>query len=357
MSAEKQSDEAEKIYNVATEEIKGDIDFRHTHVDFSQLHINAEFIDGVNSKTTCPAAIGWSIVGAPPDGDTGLGWLTQKYPVKDADKKCNGVKDIFLPCGSMWPYPWMPQTLPLQILKLGQLAIIAVPGEFTTMSGRRLKKAVMKVLQPAGVNHSVIQGLSNAYASYVTTQEEYQKQMYEGASTPFGEYTLNGFVQEFSRIAGDLVRGNATGDGPEPEDLSNAQHSLIIDNIVDTAPFFKKFGDVHTQPGGSYRRGNKVVVKFWGASLSNNFENIDNYLLVQRKEGNNWVNVSYDWDDDNIMSLDTNLITNSIITIEWTPRADVPNGTYKIQHFGYSKSLFGSFTRYAGESNTFSITN
>lgn len=43
------------------------------------------------------------------------------------------------------PYPWAPKIVPLQILGVGQLVIIAVPGEFTTMSGRRLRNAVAQV--------------------------------------------------------------------------------------------------------------------------------------------------------------------------------------------------------------------
>ena len=49
--------------------------------------------------------------------------------------------------GSMdWPYPWSPKIVPLQILSVGQLVIVAVPGEFTTMSGRLMKKAILKVI-------------------------------------------------------------------------------------------------------------------------------------------------------------------------------------------------------------------
>ena len=48
--------------------------------------------------------------------------------------------------GSMtWPYPWAPKIVPLQIMSIGQLVIVAVPGEFTTMAGRLLKKAVLTV--------------------------------------------------------------------------------------------------------------------------------------------------------------------------------------------------------------------
>jgi neutral ceramidase len=36
------------------------------------------------------------------------------------------------------PTPWSPSVLPIQIIKIGNLFILGVPGEFTTMAGRRL---------------------------------------------------------------------------------------------------------------------------------------------------------------------------------------------------------------------------
>ena len=43
------------------------------------------------------------------------------------------------------PYAWQPSVVPLQILTVGQLAIIAVPGEFTTMAGRLVREQVKTV--------------------------------------------------------------------------------------------------------------------------------------------------------------------------------------------------------------------
>ena len=40
----------------------------------------------------------------------------------------------------------------------------------------------------------VVAGLSNAYAGYVTTAEEYDKQHYEGGSTHFGRWTLAAYA-------------------------------------------------------------------------------------------------------------------------------------------------------------------
>jgi len=39
------------------------------------------------------------------------------------------------------PYEWSPRIVDIQIFRIGQLVILILPGEFTTMSGRRLKWA------------------------------------------------------------------------------------------------------------------------------------------------------------------------------------------------------------------------
>lgn len=58
---------------------------------------------------------------------------------------------------------------------MGQLVIIGVPGEFTTMSGRRLRDTVQKVMDKYGLSDGipVIAGLTNAYSHYIATHEEY----------------------------------------------------------------------------------------------------------------------------------------------------------------------------------------
>lgn len=43
--------------------------------------------------------------------------------------------------------------------------------------------------------HLVIAGLTNTYASYITTFEEYGVQRYEGASTLYGPHTLDAYIQ------------------------------------------------------------------------------------------------------------------------------------------------------------------
>ena len=117
------------------------------------------------------------------------------------EKECQHPKAILLSTGSItFPYPWAPDTAPIQLLQLGQLVIIAVPTEMTTMAGRRTRAAVKARLVQRGVLSDtegvvVIAGLSNDYQDYTTTFEEYEQQRYEGGSTIYGPRQLDGYAE------------------------------------------------------------------------------------------------------------------------------------------------------------------
>ena len=100
--------------------------------------------------------------------------------------------------------PWTPQVLPIQLAVIGDVALIAVPHEFTTVAGRRLRATVEAALGRLGVTRTVLVGYANAYAGYVTTPEEYELQDYEGASTHFGKWTLPAYQTVFARLAASL---------------------------------------------------------------------------------------------------------------------------------------------------------
>lgn len=114
-----------------------------------------------------------------------------------------------LDAGLMGNRPWVPQVLPIQVMRIGALSIVGMPVEPTTVSGRRVRAAVLSVLAGQGVKHAVINGYANAYASYVATFEEYQLQHYEGASTLFGQWTLGAFCTELRALARDMITGAA----------------------------------------------------------------------------------------------------------------------------------------------------
>jgi len=107
--------------------------------------------------------------------------------------------------------PWLPQILPCQILRIGPLAIAAIPFEPTTVAGRRLRRTLLEALAPAGVEVVVLNAYANGYGGYLTTFEEYQVQHYEAGYTIFGPWTLAAVRTAYEGLARELVRGG-TGD-------------------------------------------------------------------------------------------------------------------------------------------------
>ncbi|MEW6733618.1 MAG: neutral/alkaline non-lysosomal ceramidase N-terminal domain-containing protein [Acidobacteriota bacterium] len=359
ISATKQYDAARLLYNNASEYLHGSVDYRHTYVDFSQVTIDTKFTGDTIHKT-CVAAIGSSFAAGAEDGPSNFPWISEgmKYQglILTQDQACHGVKPILLPTGRMTPYPWTPEVLPVQIVRIGNLAIIAVPGEFTTMAGRRLRETVATQLHSIGVNYVIIAGLANAYAGYVTTREEYQSQQYEGASTHFGEWTLAAYQQEFDKLAIAMRTGADVANGPTPRDLSCCQTTLQTGVVFDDVPLGKSFGSINTDANTSYSPGQTVRVIFWGGHPKNNPMIQSTYLKVQKRLDNNWVTVANDWDPETKYIWARSGLAYSLITTEWTIPNTATTGEYRIVHYGHWKSGWtGAIKPYSGTSRTFLV--
>jgi len=70
---------------------------------------------------------------------------------------------------------------PFQIIRIGQIAIIALPTEVSVMSGRRIEAELASVL--LDVKHIAINANSNSTNLYLTTRQEYASQQYEGGAS------------------------------------------------------------------------------------------------------------------------------------------------------------------------------
>jgi neutral ceramidase len=361
-----QHDRAQALYNGATTALTGGVSFRHAYVNFAQLPVAATWTDGAGPRTTCRAAIGVSMVAGSPEDGGGLPFVPEglvydgvtwpEFTLLPGDQACHQDKVILMPMGNMQPYPWTPEVLPVQIATIGNLAIVAAPFEITTMSGRRLREVVAEALAPAGVTHVVIAGLSNAYAGYIATPEEYTIQHYEGASTHFGPFTLPALLQETHRLAVSLRDGTTIPAGPTPRDLTNEQASLITGVLFDDKPLFSSFGSVQSDAAASYSRGQTARAVFWGGHPKNNLKTQGTFLEVQRKNGSTWVTVARDWDPETRYIWRRDGIANSKVTIEWDIPSNATPGQYRLVHSGHWKSGWtGAISSYTGTSRTFTV--
>jgi neutral ceramidase len=108
--------------------------------------------------------------------------------------------------GAIQQSPLVPSVVPLQIVRLGQLALICCPGEFTTIAGQRVVETVQQVfLNQSDIERVWLASYCNDYMGYVTTYEEYQQQAYEGGHTLFGQWTLAACQSKFKDLAKQLL--------------------------------------------------------------------------------------------------------------------------------------------------------
>ncbi|HEX5748172.1 MAG TPA: neutral/alkaline non-lysosomal ceramidase N-terminal domain-containing protein [Archangium sp.] len=368
LSARKQYNLAKTLYDTASAPLTGGVDFRHAYVAMDSVQVAPAYTDGV-WRTTCEAAIGDSMLAGAEDGP-GYGYegstcesLDDAWSVFNcalSATPCQGEKPIVLEMGTLTPYPWTPEVLPLQVVRLGNVALVGLPFEPTTMAGRRVRQQVLAQLSSVGVDQVLIAGLSNAYAGYLATREEYAKQDYEGASTHFGPWTLAAVQQEVDKLAVALRTGATVATGPTPRDLRNNQSTVQTGVVYDDKPLLVSFGSVVTNALASYTRGQTVSVKFWGGHPKNNLRRQGSFLQVQRKSGTSWVTVANDWDWETKYRWQrydcAPTFGCSHVTTEWTIPADTVPGTYRIRHDGDWKSGWDGLIRaYSGTSREFTV--
>ncbi|XP_018423942.1 PREDICTED: neutral ceramidase-like [Nanorana parkeri] len=282
-------------------------------------------------------------------------------------KECHQPKAILLNTGEMSrPLPWHPTIIDVQIITIGSLAILAVPGEFTTMSGRRLREAVKQELDPSNSTNTdvVISGLSNVYTHYITTFEEYQAQRYEAASTIFGPHTLSAYLQLYRGLA-KAIAENTVGElpkGPQPPFFNESQLFTFLGAVlVDRAPGNTTFGDVLEEANHHYLPGEVASVTFVAGNPRNSVTYMaeDTYLKVEKYENitGTWRTVHNDasWETRYYWHKGTGGQSNA--TIEWHIPLSAEPGIYKISHFGYYKETLipASIKPYSGISSQFEI--
>ncbi|KAJ1390321.1 hypothetical protein SESBI_37536 [Sesbania bispinosa] len=375
---ERQFRKAVDLFNSAAEEIEGKVDFRHAYVDFSKLEVTISNLGASEVVKTCPAAMGFSFAAGTTDGPGAFDfkqgddkgnpfWKMVRDLLKTPSKEqieCQHPKPILLDTGEMKePYDWAPSILPIQILRVGQFVILCVPGEFSTMAGRRLRDAVKTVLssdKDFDDIHVVIAGLTNTYSQYVTTYEEYQVQRYEGASTLYGPHTLSAYIQEFKKLAKALISGKQVEPGPQPPDLLNKQLSLLPPVVVDGTPLGVNFGDVCSDipQNSTFKNGDNVTASFWSACPRNDLMTEGTFALVEFLKGKDTWIPAYDDDDFCLRfkwSRPHKLSPKSKATIEWRIPKGVTAGVYRIRHFGAAKGLFGSIHHFTGSSSAFVV--
>jgi neutral ceramidase len=126
--------------------------------------------------------------------------------------------------GALGPGPFVPERVPVQVLRIGPLAIAAIAAEPTTRAGARLRGTLGATLRACGVRHALVLGYANSYSGYVVTPEEYEVQRYEGGYTLFGPLTLAAHRTALREVARRLAAPAPPRDvpGPRPPPVDDA---------------------------------------------------------------------------------------------------------------------------------------
>lgn len=221
-------------------------------------------------------------------------------PTED-DVLCQAPKPILLATGRVkFPYSWQPKIVPTQLFKVGRIMITALPGEFTTMAGRRVQETIRRKLaeleEPLS-DKVILAGLANIYTSYVTTPEEYELQRYEAASTIYGPHTLTIYLSQFEKLLEAMIHNVSLDPGPSPSVIDNKVISLTPPVFFDSSPLGKGFGDVTIQPFSTYKTGEQVNVQFISGNPRNNLQHEKSYFTIEKHSSNEeWAIIANDAD-------------------------------------------------------------
>lgn len=362
------------LRNGGGRELTGSVGFIHQFVDMpSQSGTVFNPITGRDEAYRgCFSALGFSFGAGTMDGPGGFDFTqgsTSGNPFWDAvrdfiaeptpdDIACHHPKPILLNTGrTSRPYLWQPQIIPTQLFTIGDAVIMGLPGEFTTMAGRRLRNDIATLGQQRGRNLAVIlAGLTNIYSSYTVTPEEYTIQRYEGASTAYGPHTLTIYQRQFNQLYVALFNGQTVAAGPTPPDQRSSQMTFLTPVINDNADG-SSFGAVLVQPRSSYSIGQQVFASFQSGNPRNNLMTESTFFSVERLQGNSWVVVATDanWETRFTWIRTSTLLGRSEMEFTWDIPAGTVSGTYRIRHDGHARGPVTGIRPYQGITSVFAI--
>jgi neutral ceramidase len=95
-----------------------------------------------------------------------------------------------------------PRVLTVQVLRIGDHAIVGAPFEITVETGRRIAAAV----EGSGIGDAIVSSVANGYCGYCTTPEEYELQYYEGGHNLHGPTTQAWLATQCARLAGEVAK-------------------------------------------------------------------------------------------------------------------------------------------------------
>lgn len=397
-------------------ELMGEFDFNYTAVDFSDITVDLSYVgdyympyDDLSAgvvKTSEPC-IGAGIIagdeeGAPVDNAAEgavkhqFVWNeeTQSYDRIACDFKMidlSGLQYLFKP---LWPTAMkilqsdgydevqaekvvclavgklMQKAQPLQIIRMGSVAVVGVPFELTFEQANRTRTVLENTLAADGVTKVIIATHANAYSQYVTTREEYAAQHYEGATCLFGPWSGAALTQELDKLAQGIVSGQKADKGAAL--MQETPFELLYTTAAMTEPVIDRsgYGEVKDDVSkAAYESGEWVMASFKGVNprhvsllMIDDSELVEDYtyLEVQKKSGDEWMTVMADTDPYTTFRCTSSGINNWTATVGWLLKGDnYDSGTYRLVYNGIAKRLDGvkmTYEPFSAASSEFEVT-
>lgn len=382
VDGERQLAKSRQLLAGPSTQLTGAVDYRYRWVNLTGYTVDAKYTGGEGPQTLCRPARGFSFAPGAENGPSKIpglyeGMTKGSFSVTDAVNRvdqsalgatvraafgtisaayqddCQAEKQVLLPTGA---WGWAPTTLPVQIVRIGGLALVGVPGELTTMGGRHLRALVAEQLKGSGVEKVVVAGLANDYTGYITTRDEYRTQQYEGASMEFGPHELGAFEQEFVGLAKAMADGTPVTSDPAPRDVTPPASATRAGVVLDDVPPGQTFGQVLTQPQGAYAPGATASAVFRAGHPKNDYRRMGTFLRVQRQVDGRWVDYLDDHDWATSYTWAREGASYSRATVTWRIAKDTPAGTYRLVQTGDWKNGWnGTITPYTGTSAPFTV--
>jgi neutral ceramidase len=214
-----------------------------------------------------------------------------------------------------------PVFAPLQAMRIGDLAIAALPFETTKQMGARITAAVGEAAAPLGVTSVALAGLANGYLSYMATPEEYEAYHYEASFTLFGRQQGPHVQAGLQALTDALVAGT-----PAPAGLPELPSTAIV---IPDLPLLPEPDPtrVLAQPAATPRMGQSRFVWQGGDPAVD-----DPHVVVERQEpGGIWVPVTTDDGFEDLVSFrHPDGLTGNEWTHTWEPDVCAPLGPHRI---------------------------
>lgn len=351
---ERQLQQALQLFASAGEELSGPIDMRRVYVDFSHYPVKSRYT-GEGDQYTCPSAYGYSFAGGSTEDGGGhflfregmteqrvwLDWLIRMVTGvpkwTEPVKACQAPKPILFETGSGKP-PLQSQIHAVTVARIGQLVILALPVEVTTMAGRRLRDTVMNELGD-WAGHIVLAGYANGYAGYVTTPQEYQLQQYEGGHTLHGQWSLPAYQQIAGELAAALQAGTRVANVTAYDDWRGKSPGLPLPaGAAAMLPEGKDYGEpLLPLKKTQYNKGDTVIVDFWSSNPTAHYTTGNTFMLVERRTPSGWQVVADDgdWSTRVRWRLEDDAY---VAQLSWEVPADTRAGNYRLTHKGFDNT-------------------